>query len=112
MREGTTRDNYGLQDYIAEGMHLYWYYLDLVVQEMRENGWIKVRGEQIREAWVVMMFKGFCWWRSHWMMKGQEMCEAPVRLPGEYYAEGERTKNGGEEGDFVVIEKGEAVAEP
>ncbi len=46
------------------------------------------------------------------MMKGQEMFEAPVRLPGEYYAEGERTKNGGEEGDFVVIEKDEAVAEP
>lgn len=39
-------------------MHLYWDYLDLVVQEMRETGWIKVRGEQIREAWVVMMFKG------------------------------------------------------
>ncbi|KAL8728159.1 MAG: hypothetical protein Q9181_005442 [Wetmoreana brouardii] len=108
MREGTARDNYGLRDYIAEGMHLYWDYLELVVEEMRERGWMDVRGETIREAWVVMIFRGFCWWRSHWMMEGQEMCEAPSRLPSQYYAEGIWTKNGDGEDDFVVVEKGKA----
>lgn len=105
MREGTARDNYGLRDYIAEGMHLYWDYLELVVEEMDAKGWTHVSKERMREAWVVMMFRGFCWWRSHWMMEGQEMCEAPARLPSQYYAEGKWTKKGDGEDDFVVVEK-------
>ncbi|KAL8933835.1 MAG: hypothetical protein Q9216_006194 [Gyalolechia sp. 2 TL-2023] len=87
MRAGTTRDNHGLRDYIAEGMHLYWDYLDLVVDEMEMRGWTNVPQEVLREAWVVMIFRGFCWWRCHWMMEGQDMCEAPDRLPSEYYVE-------------------------
>lgn len=108
-REGTARDHYGLRDYIAEGMHLYWDYLELVVEEMGDRGWTKVSHEKIREAWMMMMFKGFCWWRSHWMMKGQDMCEAPPRLPSQYYAEGQGTKNGDGEDGFVLIEDGKAM---
>lgn len=39
MRAGTARDNHGLRDYIAEGMQLYWDYLELVAEEMGERGW-------------------------------------------------------------------------
>ncbi|KAG6999492.1 hypothetical protein G7Y79_00034g069150 [Physcia stellaris] len=110
MREGTARDNYGLRDYIAEGMHLYWDYLetDLIFEEMRrERGW-EVEKEVVREAWVVMVFRGFCWWRCHWMMEGQDMCEAPERLGSEYYVElgdGVDGRSAKEEEYVVVAEK-------
>ena len=103
MREGTARDNFGLRDYIAEGMHLYWDYLELVVEEMVSRGYTEVPKESLREAWVMMIFKGFCWWRSHWMMEGQDMCEAPPRLPSEYYEDGNGVKKGDGEDDFVVL---------
>ncbi|KAL8947870.1 MAG: hypothetical protein Q9183_007742, partial [Haloplaca sp. 2 TL-2023] len=103
MREGTARDNFGLRDYIAEGMHLYWDYLELVVEEMVSRGYTAVPKEIIREAWVMMIFKGFCWWRSNWMMEGQDMCEAPERLPSEYYDDGKGVKKGDGEDDFVVL---------
>ncbi|KAL8637615.1 MAG: hypothetical protein Q9228_005129 [Teloschistes exilis] len=109
MREGTARDNYGLRNYIAEGMHLYWDYLDLVVDEMGKRGWMKVPREKIREAWMMMIFRGFCWWRSHWMMEGQDMCEAQARLPSQYYAEGRGTRNGDGEDGFVLVEDSKAV---
>ncbi|KAL8935877.1 MAG: hypothetical protein Q9211_004473 [Gyalolechia sp. 1 TL-2023] len=107
MRAGTTRDHHGLRDYIAEGMHLYWDYLELVVEEMEARGWTDVAREVLREAWVVMIFRGFCWWRCHWMMEGQDMCEAPERLPSEYYVEkpeGDERRAVWEEGYVVVAE--------
>ena len=51
MRAGTARDNHGLRYYIAEGMHLYWDYLELVVEEMGERGWGEVEGEVVRRGW-------------------------------------------------------------
>ena len=89
MRADTARDNYGLRDYIAEGMHLYWDYLetDLLLEEMQQERRWTVTREVVMEAWVVMVFRGFCWWRCHWMMEGQDMCEAPERLASEYYVE-------------------------
>ena len=109
MREGKARDNYGLRDYIAEGMHLYWDYLEqgLIFGEMRERGW-DVSRKEVREAWVVMLFRGFCWWRCHWMMEGEGMCEAPERLASEYFVE---MGDGGEGGsvkeereeEFVLV---------
>ncbi|KAL9603554.1 MAG: hypothetical protein Q9219_001057 [cf. Caloplaca sp. 3 TL-2023] len=87
IHDGKAREHYGVRDYIAEGMHMYWDYLDLVVKEMEGRGWEKVGKEALREAWVVMIFRGFCWWRCHWMMEGEDMCEAPERLPEEYYVE-------------------------
>ncbi len=38
MRAGTARDNHGLEDYIAKGMHLYWDYIELVVNGMHGRG--------------------------------------------------------------------------
>lgn len=105
MRDGTARDRHGLRDYVAEGMHLYWDYLELVVQEMEERGWTEVPKETIREAWIVMVFRGFCWWRCHWMMEGQDMCEAPERLPSEYYVESrnEAGRMGVGEDEYVAV---------
>ncbi|KAI4184123.1 MAG: hypothetical protein L6R41_004962 [Letrouitia leprolyta] len=107
MRAGTARDHHGLRDYIAEGMHLYWDYLELVVEEMEAREWGDVRREVIREAWVVLIFRGFCWWRCHWMMEGEDMCGAPERLDSEYLVEGfeddKRTQRP-EEGYVVVAD--------
>ena len=105
MRAGKERDNYGLRDYIAEGMHLYWDYLELVVEGMESKGWLAVPREKLREAWVVMIFRGFCWWRCHWMMEGDGMCEAPPRLPSEYYMRPVDIPDA--EGGFVVVPAGE-----
>ena len=105
MRAETARDNHGLRDYIAEGMHMYWDYMELVVEEMESRGWTMVRREVLREAWVVMIFRGFCWWRCHWMMEGDEMCEAPERLPSEYHVENREEDLPGREKDeeYVVV---------
>ncbi|KAL8715324.1 MAG: hypothetical protein Q9225_006407 [Loekoesia sp. 1 TL-2023] len=107
MRAGTARDNYGLRDYIAEGMHLYWDYLELIVEEMEAKGWLHVQREVLREAWVVMVFRGFCWWRCHWMMEGQDMCDPPERMPSEYYVEMTEIPTTSEirEEEFVVVGK-------
>ncbi|KAL9021289.1 MAG: hypothetical protein Q9185_001494 [Variospora sp. 1 TL-2023] len=107
MRAGEARDNYGLRDYIAEGMHLYWDYLDLVVKEMQERGWSEVPLATLKDAWIVMVFRGFCWWRCHWMMEGQEMCVAPERLPSEYYEDSSEDARylGEKEDEYVVVAK-------
>ncbi|KAL8708107.1 MAG: hypothetical protein Q9220_006961 [cf. Caloplaca sp. 1 TL-2023] len=85
MRNGKARENYDMRDYISEGMHMYWDYLDLIVEDMQAKGWAKQDGDQIREAWILMIFRGMLWWRCHWMMDGDVMCKAPPRLPSEYY---------------------------
>ncbi|KAL8766270.1 MAG: hypothetical protein Q9209_006902 [Squamulea sp. 1 TL-2023] len=111
MRAGKERDNYGLRDYIAEGMHLYWDYLELVVEEMESKGWMEIPREKLREAWVVMIFRGFCWWRCHWMMEGDEMCKAPSRLPSEYYRDRRAINDADADSEFVVISTGERGAD-
>ncbi|KAL9001621.1 MAG: hypothetical protein Q9188_005411 [Gyalolechia gomerana] len=108
IRAGTARDNHGLRGHIAEGMHLYWDYLDLVVEEMEARGWTNIPREVLREAWVVMIFRGFCWWRCHWMMEGQDMCEAPDRLSSEYYVENseEDERRRLREEEYIVVAEG------
>ncbi|KAI4262608.1 MAG: hypothetical protein L6R42_002212 [Xanthoria sp. 1 TBL-2021] len=107
IRTGKERDNHGLRDYIAEGMHLYWDYLELVIEDMESKGWMEVSREMLSEAWVVMIFRGFWWWRCHWMMEGDEMCEAPPRLPSEYYKDKSPIKVSDVDGGFVVVPDGE-----
>ncbi|KAI4238383.1 MAG: hypothetical protein L6R40_005745 [Gallowayella cf. fulva] len=104
LRAGTERNSYGLRNHITEGMHLYWDYLELVVDEMESKGWIEIPREKLREAWVVMMMRGFCWWRCHWMMVGDEMCEAPPRLPTQYYQDRQSTLPADGEDEFIVVE--------
>ncbi|KAL8948201.1 MAG: hypothetical protein Q9222_005592 [Ikaeria aurantiellina] len=102
MREGKARDNYGTRDYIAEGMHLYWDYLDLIVKEMQDKGWAQEDGDQVREAWILMIFRGMLWWRCHWMMDGDKMCEAPPRLPSECY-QTSSAADGVLEKDYILV---------
>lgn len=108
MRAGTAREHHGLRDYIAEGMHLYWDYLELVVEEMEARGWTNVSREALREAWVVMVFRGFCWWRCHWMMEGEDMCEAPERLDSQYFVESSEAyeRKRVTEDEYVVVTEG------
>ena len=78
-----THEWYGLRDWIAEGAHMYWEYLPGVVADMQRK--CDMRDEMIREAWIVMMFRAFCWWRCHWMMHGQDMADDNSRLPSRYW---------------------------
>ncbi|KAI4234910.1 MAG: hypothetical protein LQ349_003495 [Xanthoria aureola] len=103
IRMGKEREHHGLRDYIAEGMHLYWDYLDLVIEDMESKGWMEISRETLTEAWVVMIFRGFCWWRCHWMMEGDEMCHAPPRLPSEYYHDRFPSKGSDVDGGYVIV---------
>ena len=84
IREGTARDHYGLWDWIAEGMHVYWDYLPAIALEMRSRGF---EGEDalVHEAWVTMMFRAFCWSRCHFLSAGENMVREPPRLPSRYW---------------------------
>lgn len=83
IREKKARDHYGLCDWMAEGMHKYWDYLDLIAADMARKG-VKDK-ELVHEAWIVMMFRAFCWWRCHWMTPGKEMIQEPPRIPSRYW---------------------------
>lgn len=85
IREGTARNHYGLWDWKAEGMHVYWDYLPAIVAEMRSRGF---EGEDglVHEAWMTMMFRAFCWSRCHFLSAGEGVvCREPVRLPSRYW---------------------------
>ncbi|KAL8845276.1 MAG: hypothetical protein Q9176_000446 [Flavoplaca citrina] len=107
IRRDQEREHFGLRNYLAEGMHLYWDYLDNVIEDMESKGWMEISRENLTEAWVVMIFRGFCWWRCHWMMEGDEMCEAPPRLPKECYKDHSPIQSPDVESGFVVIPSGE-----
>lgn len=76
------RDHYGLRDWIAEGMHVYFDYLPSIAKEMGLKGF--EHPDIVYEAWFTMIFRAFCWWRLHYLNPGQDMCDAPPRVPSEY----------------------------
>ncbi|KAI9882996.1 MAG: hypothetical protein M1823_005237 [Watsoniomyces obsoletus] len=79
------RNHYGLRNWIAEGMHCYFDYLPLVVKEMRQRGYTG-SDELVHEAWFMLIFRAFCWWRCHWMMYGRDMVlPAPLTVPAKYW---------------------------
>ena len=84
IREGRTREHYGMRDWIAEGAHVYWDYLPAIVRDMRTRGF-EGEDERVHEAWIVMMFRAFCWWRCHCMNKGENMVKGLVILPAKYW---------------------------
>lgn len=79
IREHKTRDHYGLRDWIAEGAHKYFDYMESIAKDMG--------GEKrlVEEAWIMMMFRAFCWWRCHYMVEGENMSQNPSRLPSRYW---------------------------
>ncbi len=82
---GPARNHYGLRNWIAEGMHCYFDYLPSIVKDMRQRGYTG-SDEIIHEAWFMLMFRAFCWWRCHWMMHGRDMVQpAPPTVPAKYW---------------------------
>lgn len=84
IQKGTARNHYGLWDWKAEGMHVYWDYLPAIAQEMRSKGF---EGEDglVHEAWFTMMLRAFCWWRCHFLSTEESAVLEPLRLPSRYW---------------------------
>lgn len=92
IRDKRTRDHYGLTNWLAEGMHLYWDYLPDIANEMslevkrhKVSGEAEVSDSFIGEAWIMLMFRAFCWSRCHYM--GPEHGRSPEssRIPSRYW---------------------------
>ncbi|KAL8708103.1 MAG: hypothetical protein Q9220_006957 [cf. Caloplaca sp. 1 TL-2023] len=83
IREGKARNHHGLRDWLAEGMHMYWDYLPSITKEMAD----KCRAPEalIEEAWIVLMFRAFCWSRCHYMCPLDNRYPDSTRLPSRYW---------------------------
>ena len=84
LREGRARENYGLRALEAEGAHLYFDYLPLIVKDMRAKGF---EGPEriVHEAWFTLMFRAFCWWRCHDLNLGADQGLKGSPLPSRYW---------------------------
>lgn len=64
-------------------MHKYWDDFDLIAADIARKG-VKDK-ELAHEAWIVMIFRAFCWWQCHWMTPGKDMIQEPLRNPSRYW---------------------------
>lgn len=83
VRENKQRDDHGLTSWLTEGMHLYWDALPDIVRELAPR--FDAPESLIREAWIMLMFRAFCWSRSHYMCRPQERFPESTRLPSRYW---------------------------
>lgn len=60
----------------SEGMHTYFDFLPKYVKSMREAGCHDE--ELVKDAWVTLIFRAFCWHRCHLLIEGN-------RVPSQYY---------------------------
>lgn len=84
LNQGKPRDNYGLKALEAEGAHLYFDYLPLIVEDIRNKGF-KGPEKLIHEAWFTLMFRAFCWWRCHSLHPGECQSHKGSTLPSRYW---------------------------
>ena len=84
LKEGNARDNYGLWPLEAEGAHLYFDYLPLIVEDMRRKG-LEGPDKLVHEAWFTLMFRAFCWWRCHSLHPGEDNRHKGSPLPSRYW---------------------------
>ena len=84
LKEGNARDNYGLWPLEAEGAHLYFDYLPLIVEDMRRKGF-EGPDKLVHEAWFTLMFRAFCWWRCHSLHPGEDSRHKGSPLPSRYW---------------------------
>lgn len=84
LKQGKARDNYGLRALEAEGAHLYFDYLPLIVEDMRRKGF---EGPErlVHEAWFTLMFRAFCWWRCHSLHPGEDPSYKGSTLPSRHW---------------------------
>ena len=61
---------------------MYFDYLPSIAADMARKGAPEHLGE---EAWIVMMFRAFCWWRCHYMNPRESMIQDPLRIPSRYW---------------------------
>ena len=60
IKKSKSCDNHGHRDLVAEGTHLYFDYLPLIVEDMRGKGF-KGPKEVVQETWFTLIFRAFCW---------------------------------------------------
>ncbi|KAL9603548.1 MAG: hypothetical protein Q9219_001050 [cf. Caloplaca sp. 3 TL-2023] len=77
------RNHWGLCDWLEEGMHLYWDFLPAFVEELSES--TSAPKSLMREAWIVLMFRAFCWSRCHYMCRSDERFPELARIPSRYW---------------------------
>ena len=73
----------GLRDWLAEGAHMYWDYLPHVASEMAKEA--EVEPAMACEAWIMLMFRAFCWSRCHFMCPSEARFPESTRLPSHYW---------------------------
>lgn len=66
-------------------MHMYFEYLPAIVKDVKARGFEGSEG-MIEEAWLVMMFRGMCWWRCHSVWPGEDPRQGCKVLPSKYWA--------------------------
>ena len=84
LKEGSARENYGLRPLEAEGAHLYFDYLILIVEDMRRKGF-EGPDKLVHEAWFTLMFRAFCWRRCHSFHPGEDNRHKGSPLPSRYW---------------------------
>ena len=84
LKNGFARNDYGLRQLETEGMHLYFDYLPSMVADMRRRGF---EGDEqlVYEAWFVLVFRAFCWWRCHSLWPGEEQEHRGETVPSRYW---------------------------
>lgn len=84
LKAGNARENDGLRALEAEGSHLYFDNLPLIVDDMRRKGF-EGPEELVHEAWFTLMFRAFCWWRCHSLHPGEDPSGKGSPLPSRYW---------------------------
>jgi len=85
LKSGTARESYGQSRTLeVEGMHIYSDYLPRMVDGLRKRGF-KGAEETVHEAWFVLIFRAFCWWRCHDLYPGEKQSYKGSPLPSRYW---------------------------
>ncbi|KAL8871057.1 MAG: hypothetical protein Q9174_003036 [Haloplaca sp. 1 TL-2023] len=83
IQRGDGRDHHGLTDWLAEGMHMYWDFLPDIVSDMKRK--TNASESSIREAWIMLIFRAFCWSRCHYLGPPHARYPDSTRLSSRYW---------------------------
>lgn len=86
LKNGKARPHFGLRELEAEGAHLYFDYLPLIVEDMRGKDIKALRPEQlVHDACFMLMFRAFCWWRCHSVHPGEDPGHKGSMIPSRHW---------------------------